>query len=133
MLWVGLFTALATSGLLVFLLIRKTPEAGSTTLLPERTQTARHAAGLGSLIQSVKRVSRRHTVSRSVKAMPGAVRLSYPYSGKYGYEIPFTITKSVPINTPKTETDPVKLYALLNADIPSTESRGSPAAGSERR
>jgi len=122
MLWLGLFAALAASGLLVILVSRRNPEAGSPPP-PSRdlVQTKRDSTKPEDSVQPMKHTRREYTAIRTIELTPVTVQATDTTTGERGYEMPFLSTNRIPISTPETETDPVKLRVLLNSGTPSIE------------
>lgn len=110
----GLFTALATGGLLVS---RRNQEADAPAPTPEQAQVGKSSAVAQPVMN---RVSPEPSALQPAAAPnPDELRTMSPILNESGYESPFTSTNQAPVNTSATQTDPEKLRAALNAAIAS--------------
>ena len=112
-LWLGLFTALAASGLL--LVSRRTQSIDLPAPKPHQAQAAQNRIEPKSSAQPLQSMNDLPTARQPAEPMAEKMQTMGPDLEESGYEIPFSNTNQAPMNTMATETDPVKLAAALTA------------------
>jgi len=109
-LWLGLVTALAASGLLVSRRIRS---ADLPSPEPHQAQVAQNRTEPESSAQPLKSINDLPAAFQLTEPIPEEMQTMDPDLEGFGYEIPFLNTNPIPLTTIATRIDPEKLSAAL--------------------